>query len=379
MSLSLRFGRGGASRDRASRPAAHHVDELTGLGSRLAFGERLERVTAPSPAGPGAVLVVDLDRFSELNDQLGQKAGDHALRVTAGRLTDSCPAGAGLYRIDGDQFALILDRGAAPDAIPLARAAFVAVQEPMVAGDHPIQVSASLAVVVIDDGPSTDEILRRAGVTVYATKAAGGRQIYAYSPELDQWATAHRRDGERLAVEVELLRSENQMLAASALVDPSTGLPNGASFAADHSQVDARRRRTGDPYAVVMVDVDWFNDYCQEAGAEAGDSALAAIASRLRGCVRPGDRAYRCGDDEFAVLLPGSSGSEAVGMAEQIRVSVQGLAIPHPANPCGVVTATVAAVEGGFRHAGTSDVLAEVGDLVLAAKGAGRNRTVWPH
>lgn len=355
------------------------MDELTGLESRLAFGERLERLTAPSPAGPGAVLVVDLDHFGELNDQLGQKTGDHALRVTAARLAGRCPAGAGLYRIDGDQFALVLDRGAAPDAIPLARAAFVAVQELLVAGGHPIQVSASVAVVVLDDGPSTDEVFRRAGVTVYATKAAGGRQIYAYSPELDQWVTARRQATERLAVEVELLRSENQMLAASALVDRGTGLPNGASFAADHSQVDARRRRTGDPYAVVLVDVDWFYDYCQAAGTEASDSVLAAIASRMSGCVRPGDRAYRFGDDEFAVLLPGSSASEAVGVAERIRVAVQRLAIPHPANPCGVVTATVGAVDGGFRHAGTGDVLAELTDLVLSAKGAGRNRTVWPH
>lgn len=387
MSLTLRFGRGDAlavpSGYRATAPAppaaGHLPDELTGLEARLAFRERVELMTAqPSPA-PGAVLVVDLDRFREIDDSHGQLAGDAVLQVTASRLACLCPPGAGLYRVAGDQFAVVLDRGFAADAIPLARSVFVAVQEPVRVPERALRLSASVAIVMVEGPQSADEVLRRAATAVFATKVAGGRQIYAYSCELDEWAAARHRQVETLAAEVEQLRAQNQILAASALVDPVTGLPNGSAFTDDHARVDARRRRTGDPYSVVLVDLDWFYDYGQTFGAESGDRALASIAGQVGACARPGDRAYRYGEDELAVLLPGASASEAVAIAERIRLAVQTLAIPHPANPSGVLTATIGVVEGGFRHADPVDVLAEAAEMVLSGKRGGRNRIAWPH
>lgn len=377
MSLSLRFGKGGP----APFEGEHLPDELTGLDGRPAFWERTEAlVSQTAPEGPtAAVLLVDLDRFQAVNHAYGQAAGNQLLRATAGRLAEVCRPGAGPYRVGADQFALLLDSAPATDAISLARSAFVAVQEPLPTGGRLIQVSASIAIVVIDGRHSADQVLRNADMTLFAAKAAGGRQIYVHSPELEDWAIARRQQMEALAAEVEQLRSENRMLASSTLVDPATGLPNEAAFAADHSQVYARRRRADDPYALVVIDLDWFFDFVQRGGLAAGAQALVAVAGVIDRTIRPGDRAYRYGDDSFAVLLPGGSGPEAVTVAERIRLAIQQMGVPHPANPCGVLTATAGAVEGGFRHAEPDAVLQEATAMVASGKEGGRNRVVWPH
>jgi hypothetical protein len=61
-----------------------------------------------------------------------------------------------------------------------------------------------------------------------------------------------------------------------------------------------------------------------------------------------------------------------------VRARVERLGIEHPANPAGVVTVTVVAIAAGFRHAGTKEMLAEMNDLLTAARSAGCNRVVWP-
>lgn len=341
----------------------------------------MEAVThRPDPtASTAALIVVDIDRFQSVNHSYGQAAGDQLLRATAGRLEEVCPPGSGPYRIGADQFAVVLDPGSAPEAIEVARAAFLAVQEPLPAGGQLIQASASIAIVVVDGRHGPDQELRNADMTVFAAKAAGGRQIYVHSAELDEWAVARREQMEMLATEVEQLRSQNRMLAASTMLDPVTGLANEVAFAADHAQVYARRRRAGDPYTLVLVDLDWFFDFAQQAGAAGADRALQAAAGAISGSIRAGDRAYRYGDDSFAVLLPGGSGPEAVTVAERIRLAVQELALPHPANPAGVLTATAGVVEGGFRHAGVDEVLHEATAMVASGKEGGRNRIAWPH
>lgn len=377
LNLSLRLGKA----DPSPLRTGHHPDELTGVEGRAAFRERIEALVARSaPGAPGgSLLLVDIDHFQAVNHCHGQAAGDQVLRATAGRLSEVCPPGGGPFRVGPDQFALLLESGSADEAISLARTVFLALREPLPVDGRVLQVSASVAIVIVDGHQSADRMMRNADMTVFATKAAGGRQIYVHSPELDEWATARRRQLEALAAEVEQLRSENRVLAASTLIDTATGLPNDAAFAADHALVFARRRRAGDPYALLLIDLDWFFDFGRNSDADAGDRALATVAGLIGGTIRPGDRAYRYGDDAFAVLLPGGNGPEAVAVAERVRLGIQELAIPHPANPSGVLTATAAAVEGGFRHADVGDVLDEAAGLLLSGKQSGRNRIVWPH
>lgn len=88
-----------------------HTDELTGLASRRAFNERLDAAIAASAAdgAPLAVVILDLDRFKEVNDRLGHAAGDEVLRVKAAKLRAISYLGDHLAaRLGGDEFVLLL-------------------------------------------------------------------------------------------------------------------------------------------------------------------------------------------------------------------------------------------------------------------------------
>ncbi len=364
------------------------ADALAAVGDGLALKQRLAGLTAAarSTAGGGGdlptrpvLILIDLDGFSAVNERFGREFGDQVLRETARRLAAAAPPGAAVFRVVADQFAVILQSSTSDEAVAVARQLFAAAHQPLDPGGMALVVGSSTAVVVMRDRRRADGMLRDADVAMYAAKTAGGGHIYLYSPELDDWAVSRKQQVDSLAAEVQYLRQQNRLLSESMLVDLATGLPNAAVFEADHAQLDARRRRAGDPYAMMIADVDWFYDYGERFGEAAAEHSLALVAHTIAGAVRQGDRAYRFGSDEFAVLMPGATGREAVTVAEQIRLAVQSRAIDHPPNPWGVLTVTVGVAEGGFRHATTRDVISEVTGLLQAGKADGRNRIVWPH
>jgi diguanylate cyclase (GGDEF)-like protein len=91
--------------------------------------------------------------------------------------------------------------------------------------------------------------------------------------------------------------------------DPLTGLPNRRRFEDDLAR---EVRRAGEaPLAVAFADVDAFKEINDTHGHETGDEVLRAVGHALRGSLRSGDGAYRIGGDEFAVILPGASATNA--------------------------------------------------------------------
>jgi diguanylate cyclase (GGDEF)-like protein len=109
-----------------------------------------------------------------------------------------------------------------------------------------------------------------------------------------------------------------------ATTDALTGLKNRRKFDADIDAEWRRAARQKIPLALLMVDADHFKSYNDTFGHQAGDQMLAGIAICISDSVkRAGDCAARYGGEEFAVLLPGLSAAEAVGVAETIRLKVQ--------------------------------------------------------
>ena len=200
-------------------------------------------------------------------------------------------------------------------------------------------------------------------------------QVAALSDSLD----AVRAENHEVLREVEDLRLENQQLLQAILVDPQSGLPNAAAFDADHALLEARRKRYEDDYAVIVADIDHFHAFNELFGEKAGKDLTRTVATTIGETVRQSDRTYRLGGEEFAVLLPGADVREAVGAAERIRTRVESMDMMHPGNGPGVVTVTIAALGAGFRHKAPKDMIAELQDLMVAGKRAGRNRVVWPH
>jgi diguanylate cyclase (GGDEF)-like protein len=160
----------------ASRRLRHQAthDALTGLPNRLLLHDRLERALAASDRTGDrvAVMLIDLDRFKEINDTLGHSYGDELLRQIAPRLQDVLRHSDTLARLGGDEFAVLLP--AVPD-----RAIVQAVAERLRAALHRsfdadgmrLDVEASIGVAISpDDGTATHALLRNADIAMYVAK-----------------------------------------------------------------------------------------------------------------------------------------------------------------------------------------------------------------
>jgi diguanylate cyclase (GGDEF)-like protein len=351
------------------------------LPNRFSLKDRLDQevATAP-PSGPRpAVLVLDFDDFKAANETYGRQTGDDVLRAMADRLKNQLSPHETLYRIGGDEFAILVDRSSPEDVVSLGGVLLGSISQPVNAGPESVHLTASIGIVMLGHRSRYDAVLRDADLTMHRAKAEGGNRVDIYSGELDYWALSRKRDLDGLIREVEDLRLENQALTEAVMIDPRTGLPNAAAFEADHLQAHARRVRSEDPYGVLLTDIDHFHEFSKQARATITSQTLRTVGQTIKANVRQGDRAYRYGWQDFFVLLPGAALRDAVVAAERIRAKVEALGIENPSSSSGVLTVTVGVIEAGFRHRSTKEVEAEVSDLLREGKRAGRNRIVWPH
>jgi len=201
------------------RHDARH-DTLTGLPNRAMLSEQLRLALTPESGGSCAVLLLDLDRFKEVNDALGHHVGDELLRVVAARLRRAVPATATVARLGGDEFAVLLPaRGDTADhADRVADHIDRVLAEPVVLADALVSTGASIGIAVATAGLSESDMLRHADTAMYAAKACG--YPVWYSDELDQGRA------ERLAMLADLhtaLERDELELRFQPQLDLSTG------------------------------------------------------------------------------------------------------------------------------------------------------------
>jgi diguanylate cyclase (GGDEF)-like protein len=176
------------------RQALH--DALTGLGNRTMLYRRGEEAIARATETSGRVglLLMDLDRFKEINDTLGHHHGDLLLRQLAERLLQAVPDGATVARLGGDEFAILIPCLAAPAVAWRTgeRISARVFKEPFRLGDLELTVSGSVGVAVSPDhGTATDVLLQRADVAMYAAKNSDRGSVELYQAEQDEHS-AHR-------------------------------------------------------------------------------------------------------------------------------------------------------------------------------------------
>jgi diguanylate cyclase (GGDEF)-like protein len=172
---------------RENRHLALH-DPLTGLPNRVLFRERAgQAIRRARREGSGTtVLLMDLDRFKEVNDTLGHESGDIVLEELAGRLRGVLRETDTLARLGGDEFAIVLpDTGTDSFQFVLERIA-AALEAPCMVGGLPLQVETSIGIACYPDHASDVEtLLRNADIAMYVAKQA--HSPYAvYSPGEDE-------------------------------------------------------------------------------------------------------------------------------------------------------------------------------------------------
>jgi diguanylate cyclase (GGDEF)-like protein len=183
---------------RATQMAYH--DTLTGLPNRRALINVLDKKIDDADAKPFDLLFIDLDRFKGINDVHGHLAGDQVLRIVADRLRNTLEKGQHIYRMGGDEFAIIEGHdGDTEQTDQLARRLIVALSQPIDGNGLVHHIGASVGIARYpQDASERLNLMRRADVALYRAKEGGRGCFYAFEQDMD----AHLR--QRALLETEL-------------------------------------------------------------------------------------------------------------------------------------------------------------------------------
>jgi diguanylate cyclase (GGDEF)-like protein len=167
-----------------------------------------------------------------------------------------------------------------------------------------------------------------------------------------------------------LMRSEVEH-RADAIVDPLTQMLNRKALAARGRELALQSEVSGRPVGVVLGDLDHFKDVNDREGHQTGDAVLREIAYRWRTTLRAYDLAYRLGGEEFVVLMPGATETEARELAEQLREVIRAETIAGHA-----ITMSFGVAVSGPGGFDLEAQYARADAAMYAAKAAGRDRVV---
>ncbi len=192
------------SEERLLFDAVH--DNLTGLPNRELFLDRMEAAFAYARSDPQirpSVLVIDIDRFKQVNDSVGIAVGDSVLLTIARRLARLLKPQDTLARLAGDQFALILMSEREPARIvAFTETLRRTLRAPIAFNDREIFLTASIGLALAESQPHrTEEVLKDAELAMYHAKRIGGDRIEVFKPAM------RSRKTDRLTMESELRRA----------------------------------------------------------------------------------------------------------------------------------------------------------------------------
>ncbi|TFD79120.1 EAL domain-containing protein [Cryobacterium sp. Sr8] len=201
------------------------TDELTGLPNRRALYTEVPPRLAADQRRRSALLLLDLDKFKEVNDSLGHDVGDRLLEQVAARLLGQLRAADLLARLGGDEFAIHLDGCDIGQAETVALKLRAALAEPFTLAGITLQASASIGIAMYpEQGEDLTVLLRKADMAMYKAKSTrSGHHVY-----LDDDDDSH--GGERLRTLDELRRAlldDQLVLHYQPKIDLSTGAVRG--------------------------------------------------------------------------------------------------------------------------------------------------------
>jgi diguanylate cyclase (GGDEF)-like protein len=186
----------------SSRHQALH-DPLTGLPNRTLFTDRLDQalLSAQRTRTETGVMLLDLDRFKEVNDTLGHQYGDALLRQVANRISEALRGTDTVARLSGDEFAILMPHADEAAATALATRILTSVHRSFLLDDVTVDVEASIgAAIAPAHADRTSALLRCADIAMYAAKDTKAG-VVAYRPEM------HTQDSTRLLLLGDLRRA----------------------------------------------------------------------------------------------------------------------------------------------------------------------------
>jgi diguanylate cyclase (GGDEF)-like protein len=167
------------------------------------------------------------------------------------------------------------------------------------------------------------------------------------------------------------LESANQALHLLSHEDSLMKIGNRRAMEVDLNFTEASAKRYNRTYSVALIDVDFFKKFNDYYGHQAGDDALVAIACAIKSIMRKTDRLYRYGGEEILLLLPETSGENALVAAERARKAVKAIQLPHTESHLGQVTISIGVASE--QKEGWKALVARADRAFYKAKKSGRN------
>ncbi len=183
------------------------TDDLTGLPNRRTLYADVPDLLAAEPDRPSALLLLDLDRFKEVNDSLGHHAGDRLLIQVGTRLALQLQPGDLLARLGGDEFAILLADADGDRAVTVARELRTVLAEPFILEGIALQTGVSVGIALYpDQGDDLNALLRRADMAMYRAKSGHvGYHVFATTDDTRSEVRLRTLDELRTALAVDQL------------------------------------------------------------------------------------------------------------------------------------------------------------------------------
>ncbi|WP_299656129.1 EAL domain-containing protein [uncultured Jannaschia sp.] len=189
------------SEERAAQAEMTHLayhDALTGLPNRRSFCEAVDRLLATTPQV--GVLMLDLDRFKAVNDTLGHAVGDALLVQSAARLRETCRDNDLIFRLGGDELAILLQPKKRDDGDELGQRIVAAFSTPFMVDGHTINIGCSAGYAVSGADENSGVLMQKADLALYCAKAQGRNCAVRYETGMMEKAIARQR------IEADLIR-----------------------------------------------------------------------------------------------------------------------------------------------------------------------------
>ncbi|MFC9244780.1 putative bifunctional diguanylate cyclase/phosphodiesterase [Streptomyces sp. NPDC057136] len=202
-------------------------DPLTGLSNRTLLSERLEHVLSrPSAVGTTGLLLIDLDRFKDINDSLGHPVGDEVLIAVGHRLLGGVRRQDTVARLGGDEFAVLVEELRSDAVCDYAQRLLDRFKDPFaLSGDRSVYVTASIGIVAINEAISPSESLRAADLALYVAKEQGRNRAVLFEPSM----SIAQRDQTRIAQDLRYVLTRNELTVYyQPVVELDTGETTGA-------------------------------------------------------------------------------------------------------------------------------------------------------
>lgn len=171
-----------------------YLDPLTNLPNRLSLQERMAQLIALARREKNriALMLIDLDRFKQVNDTLGHHIGDQLLIQVGNRLSESLRESDILARLGGDEFVVALDGGVTDEAVETLAEKIVAIlSQPFHIANHDLHTSPSIGICYFPDhATELDDLIKHADVAMYQAKALGRGRYQFFTPQMQVAVTS---------------------------------------------------------------------------------------------------------------------------------------------------------------------------------------------